>query len=223
MKNKPMTAIYSTGALLLLAGLYFLFCFLTNALAEFLNVDEPVREAEVLIVEGWLSAKFGESVKEEFQKGAYKYILIPGLANEINSKHDGKEITSGDTSGDAPLAAALIQMGIDSSKIKIAEISNSIKTHKTFTMAQAAGKWLQHNDPAVRRVNICTGRNHGRKTWCAYRKILGDTFHVGILTVPKESLPKHNWWTIRDGFRERLWSFANYLYAVLWPVSLLPD
>jgi len=92
-----MITIYLTGVLLLVVGLYFLFCFFTNALAAFLHVNEPVHDADVLIVEGWLSQRFAESVKEEFQKGTYKYILISGFADEIYSKHDGKEITKSDT------------------------------------------------------------------------------------------------------------------------------
>ena len=218
-----MITIYLTGVLLLVVGLYFLFCFFTNALAAFLHVNEPVHDADVLIVEGWLSQRFAESVKEEFQKGTYKYILISGFADEIYSRYDGKEITKSDTSPDAPLASIRLQMGIDSTKIKIVEISNSVKIHRTFAMAQAAGKWLQNNDPSVRSVNICTSWNHGRKTWCAYRKILGDTFNVGILTFPKETIPVHKWWTTRGGFRWQVWALANYLYAVLWPVSLIPD
>jgi hypothetical protein len=218
----PIIVVYLTSGLLLVAGLYFLFCFSTNALTEFLRVNEPIQDAEVLIVEGWISGKFDEAVKEEFQKGSYKYILISGFADE-DSEFGSTEITEGDTSRTASLASILIQMGIDSSKIKIVAISKSIKIHKTFAMAQAAGKWLQNNDPSIRRVNICTVWSHGRKTWCAFRKILSDTFSVGIITFPKETLPVDKWWTTRSGFRWQVWSFANYLYALLWPVSLLPD
>jgi len=221
--KKPISVVYLTGGLLLVASLYFLFCFSTNALTEFLRVNKPIPDAEVLIVEGWISGKFDEAaVKEEFQKGSYKYILISDFADE-DSEFDGKTITEDDTSRSASFASKLIQMGIDSSKIKIVEKSNSIKIHKTFAMAQAAGKWLKNNDPSIRRVNVCTVWSHGRKTWCAFQKILDDTFSVGIITFPKETLPVNKWWTTRSGFRWQVWSFANYLYAMLWPVSLLPD
>ena len=69
-------------------------------------------------------------------------------------------------------------------------------------MARAAEKWLYNNDPSVRRVDVCTAWSHGRKTFgLAHRRILGDSFNIGILTFPKETLPMQKWWTTRSGFR----------------------
>lgn len=221
--TKIIIARYFAGISLLVAGFYFLFCFATNALLEFLRVNEPVRDAEVLIVEGWLSGEFGEFVKDEFQKGTYKYILISGYSHQIDPNYDGEEIADYDISHDTPLASMLLTKEIDSSMIKTINVPDSIKIHRTFAMARAAGKWLYNNDPSVRRVNICTAWSHGRKTWTAHRRILGDSFNIGILTFPKETLPMQKWWTTRSGFRGQAWAFANYTYAVLWPVSLVPD
>ena len=150
--TKVIIARYFAGISLLVAGFYFLFCFVTNSLLEFLRVNEPVHDAEVLIVEGWLSGEFSEFVKDEFQKGAYKYILISGYSQQIDSNHDG-EIAEDDTSHDALLASMLLTKEIDSSKIKTINVPDSITIHRTFAMARAAEKWLYNNDPSVRRVD----------------------------------------------------------------------
>ncbi len=222
MKTLPIT-LYISGFLLLSAGVYVLICFAANALADFFNVNEPVPNAEVLIVEGWVSGRFAESIKEEFFKGGYRYILISGLAQDMSMEKGVKEIPPGNSSRAANLAFRLLKSGIDSSKVKIVEAPHSIEIHKTFSMAKAAARWLHSSDPSITRVNIFTTCNHGRKTWCAYRRVFGKRLFVGILTFPQRSIPVRNWWTARRGFRWQARAFANYVYAVAWPISLVPD
>ena len=218
MKTDPV-ALYVGGAVLLAAGLYVLFCFTGNALANFLRVNDPIPNAEVLIVEAWIPGRFAESVKEEFSKGKYRYILLSGLAQDMDVT-GAKETVSGNYS---KIASSLAKAGLDSEKLKTVSIPNSTRAHKTFSMAKSAANWLHINDPSATRINVLTAGNHGRKTWCAYKRVFGGRFSVGILSFPQHRYPLRTWWTTRRGFIWQVASLANYAYATVWPLSLVPD
>jgi hypothetical protein len=202
---------------ILLSSFFLLYNFSANAMAQFLNVNKPINNAEVLLVEGWVPKRLLRYVKEEFSGGSYRYILISGMDGEyIADPDERKKIYSNVLN----VAHELENMGIDSSKIKVVSCS-STSMHRTFSMALTARKWLNVNDPAVKLINISTAWSHGRKTWCAYQRVLGDSIKVGILTYPKRRLPISQWWLTRRGFTYQAYWLAGYIYAALWPIALL--
>lgn len=199
-----------------LTSLFIIKNFSANALAQFLNVNKSVENAEVLVVEGWVHNGTLKYVKDEFSKGSYKYILVSGMENGTVQGQVKKRIDSDASS----VAQELIDMGIEPSKVKVSAC-NSTSMHRTFSMAVAAKKWLSMNDPSIKRINICTAWSHGRKTWCAYQRVFGDNIRVGILTYPKRQTPISQWFLKRGGLRYQLYSLAGYIYVTLWPINLL--
>ena len=204
----------------LLSSSFFLFNFFSNALAQFLNVNKPIDDGEVLIVEGWINSKLLVNVKEEFEKRHYKYILVSEMDNDSGSMTTRNQ--NDQTYNNVfRITNELITLGINTSKIRVVTCHTTI-IHKTFSMAQSARNWLRTNDPTVRRINICTGWSHGRKSWCAYQRIFGSAFCIGILTYPQSQKPVEKWWLSRGGrFRSQLFSLTGYIYSALWPISLL--
>jgi len=199
----------------LAAGLFLACNFLTNALAAFLSVNKPIANAQVLVVEGWLFTPMLHYVKEEFERGQYANILVSGLPRDVVA---GMSEPASDA---ARTGRALVAMGVDSSKIVIVQ-TNAGRVHKTFAMAQAARRWFATHDSSVKRINVCTVQGHGRKTWCAYRRVFAKTTQVGILSFPGRPLPVRAWWTTRRGIKWQLWFLAGYLDARFWPIWLLP-
>jgi hypothetical protein len=216
MKN---IVIFFLLFIILLSSFSLLYNFSTNTLAQYLSVNKPINDAEVLLVEGWVPKKLLGYVKEEFYKSSYKYILVSSMDGEYVSEHDRGQGIYSDTIN---VAHELVNMGIDSSKIKIVSCP-STEIHRTFSMALAARKWVNVNDPMIRYINVFTTQNHGRKTWCSYQKVFGDSIKVGIITYPKRKLPVSQWWFTRSGVRYQLYSLAGYIYVKLWPVALLED
>ncbi len=205
--NKSSLAVGLTAVVLLL-GFPFLFNIMKNAVCAYLRVYKPVDDARVLIVEGWLFPRYFPDVKNEFQRGGYDYILISG---EFRT---GKSVKS----DCERLRWALADLGVDSARIKAVEIRVK-KLHNTLAMALAAKQWLNENDPAAKRVNICTWRSHGRKTLVSYRRALGKTYRVGILSLPRNARPVRDWWKKCEGFRWLVWRLGGALYAAVWPLS----
>ena len=205
------------------AAAYLCFNFVSNSIVEYLLVNKPVPQAEVLVVEGWLYEfkKLVPSVSDEFNKGNYKYILISGKSYETISAFSGRDTIESPSSS---LEGLLLKNGIDSSKIKIVEI-HSVDMHKTFSMARSARNWLSQNDPDVKKINVCTAGAHGRKTWWAYKRMLGNRVSVGILSFSTGTLQTwtRKWLERRCGTRWLVYALAGYFYARFWPISFIPD
>lgn len=204
----------------IIAAAFFCFNFLSNSLVEYLAITKPIRRAEVMIVEGWLFEfkSLVAFVNNEFRMGEYKYILISGKSYATAATFDGDTVDS-PSSG---VAFLLREMGTDPSKIKIVEVF-SVNEHKTFAMAKAARKWLLSNDPSVRSVNVCSAGAHGRKTWCAYRRVFGRDVDVGILSFSTSPPHLNKWLERRCGTQWLMYIFAGYIYAKFYPVSCIRD
>ncbi len=189
--------------------------FFTNVVAQFLNVNKPIEDAEVLLVEGWMNNTILKYVKKEFFKRPYKYILVSGMESQLNSvQNKENEIYAWS------VAQSLIDIGIDPAKIKVSAC-HLTSMHKTFSMALAAKTWFSLNDPSVRCINICSAWSHGKKTLCAYKKVIGKDIRTGILTFPEMRKPVFNWFLSSAGFKYQLYSFTGYIYVFLWPVGLV--
>ena len=95
-------------------------------MAQFLKVNKPINDAEVLLVEGWVPKRLLGYVKEEFKSGPYRYILVSGMDSAyVLDPDEGQKIYSNAIN----LARELIDMGIDSSRIKSVSCS-STNIHK---------------------------------------------------------------------------------------------
>jgi hypothetical protein len=188
-----------------------------NALSSYLRVYKPIPDAQILIVEGWIFKNLIPYVSKEFQNGRYKYILISGESDTIDSNGGRPTELSSDSER---VTRVLVSTGIDPAKIRDVEI-HQIHNHNTLAMALAAKEWLDKNDPAVTRVNVCTAGTHGQKTWIAYKRALGKTFSVGILSFPRKKIPVYMWWKEGGGLRWLLWRWGGAIYALFWPLSMV--
>jgi hypothetical protein len=175
MKIKKISNINKMFIIFIISAVVFgtlLKNFSANAIAQFLYVNNPIEDAEVLLVEGWIHNAILKYIKEEFLKSSYKYILVSGMEYQSVPVQDYNQEPI--ESNASSVVQALIDIGIEPSKIKVAAC-HSTNIHKTFSMAFAAKKWFSLNDPSVKHINLCTAWSHGRKTWCAYKKVLERT------------------------------------------------
>lgn len=111
-------------------------------------------------------------------------------------------------------------LGINSTKIRAVEI-REVRFHNTLAMALAAKDWLKKNDPEIARVNICTVSIHGRKTWIAFKRALGNTCSVGILSFPQNKFPAPILENSNVKFQWLVRRLANVIYATFWPLSMV--
>ncbi len=125
--------------------------------------------------------------------------------------HDGKFRSSNGVFSYADLAAtALRQQGIRSEKIIRLEAPGKSRL-RTLDSAWGFRDWAQDNDIQGLKVNILTTREHSRKTYHTYRKLLGDSdTETGLLVIsPKETKRPVQ-------FRTKLVEYGAYWYYRLF-------
>jgi hypothetical protein len=165
----------------------------------FLCINKPV-QADVLVIESWLSNCMLKEAATEFSHGGYRYCLVTGKKNKaIRSPVD-----------------ALVRFGIDSNKVKSAE-AKMHKGYNTFYMAQAAQEWLIVNDPTVSRINVFTAGPHGRKSWIINKRVFGKKYNIGILCASVEKCNSQMWWQSKRGTFFLVKYGLGCIYAQFWP------
>ena len=133
-------------------------------------------------------------------------ITIPYLNNSEYdiSKLDGKRRIINNFSSSAQLArVTLLSMGIDSSRV-IAIPGKRAKINRTLSSALAFRDWLKTSNIDVNGINIVSLGIHARRTYITYKKILGKSYNIGIISIPdnetNNSRKKRIIKTIRETF-----------------------
>ncbi len=113
-------------------------------------------------------------------------ITIPYNFNSVfdpGSPGGGDRITNNYVSHPEIIRKKLIESGIDPSRI-IAVTGRRTNINRTLAGAIAFRDWLKISGYRSDGINIVTMGMHARRTWLAYRKVLGRTVPVGIIALP---------------------------------------
>jgi hypothetical protein len=108
----------------------------------------------------------------------------------------------------------LIAQGIDSSRI-IAITARETAFNRTLASSLAVRKWIRSGKTHFKGVNIISLGIHSRRTYLTYRRILGHSLRVGIISLPEPDLP---------GFSDRkgLKTAGEALELIYYNLILLP-
>ena len=130
-------------------------------------------------------------------------------------KLDEKDKTINNFDSNAEIARNnLIAYGIDSS-IVIAVPANKVTINRTLTSALAFRDWLKTTDINVTGINIISQGVHSRRTWLTYKKIIGKSYDVGIISLAEAE--KLN--SKRPGVFKILYEIIGLLY---YSIILIP-
>jgi len=105
-----------------------------------------------------------------------------------NSKYDyldmdGKDIIIFKYNSYAELAKnKLINIGIDAGSIT-AIPGERTAINRTLKSAKAFQVWLKESNLKVKGINIVSLGSHAQRTWMVYRKVLGNQYKTGIISV----------------------------------------
>jgi len=199
MMNRRMFLTAAIIAFMIFLGLYMVREPLRHGVFLFLSPDRPI-QAEVLVIEGWLSDCTLKEAAGEFLRGNYSYCLVSGGKN--HSSHIPMKV--------------LMHYGIDSVVIKVTE-AETVMGHNTYYMALATRQWLQTYDPKVSTMNILTAGPHGRKSWMIFRRVFGQNYSIGVRSVSIEQCDDALWCGSNKGVRTLVKYGIGYIYAMLWP------
>ena len=114
-------------------------------------------------------------------------IIIPYQFNSVYDIGllDGKDRIANNYNSIAEIARNnLISFGIDSSVI-VAVPGRRAWLNRTLTSALAFRDWLKISDMKVKGINIISLGVHARRTWMTYRKVLGKSYDIGIISLPE--------------------------------------
>ena len=114
-------------------------------------------------------------------------IIIPYQFNSVYDIGflDGKNRIVNDFESYAEIARNdLITSGIDSSFV-IAVPGKRARLNRTLTSALAFRDWLKASDFKVEGINIISLGVHARRTWMTYKKVLGKSYEIGIISLPE--------------------------------------
>lgn len=160
--------------------------------------------AKTLVIQGWIFDTMMDQATAEFHRGNYERIIVTGTGN---STKNGR--------------ARLMERGIDQSLIAVA-IAKAIKKgwHNTFSEAYGLKWYIRNYAPEINAVNIVTSAVHGRKTETVFKKVLGDSIAVGVITCRSNYYNADKIWTSPLGIKVTIKFFIGYLYALVWNVRV---
>lgn len=205
---KPLWTLTLKGWLLLVLFLLTLLLIVITQIHSFLAVHAPI-QAEVLLVEGWVSDLVIKGAVNEYQQGAYKLIITTGLPLErgsfLSQYRNYAQLT----------AATLKALDIPPEKI-ITIPTPETKINRTANSAQAVKDYLKHSNLKIKSLNIYSSDVHTRRSWLLFQKALEPEIKVGAIAHPTQAYDPQFWWTSSAGFRSVSDEALAYIYAFLF-------
>lgn len=167
-------------------------------LHRFLSKSKPVA-ANVLVMQGWIFDTMVDQAVAEINRGNYTKIIVTGSGHVVQS---GRK--------------KLFDRGVGAQKIEIAPFYAKKNSHRTFREAHSLKKFLQQHYPDVRSINVVTSSVHGKKTYTIFKKVLGDSINIGIITCRSNFYNQDRLWMSPLGVKVTLKFFIGYVYGLLW-------
>ncbi|MCF8370189.1 MAG: hypothetical protein K9H64_01115 [Bacteroidales bacterium] len=133
-------------------------------------------------------------------------------------KLDGKECEQIDASNYADQARKLLIIyGIEESRI-VAIPAEAHNSNRTLSHALAVKKQIGRINLPIHSINIFTKGTHARRSYMAYRRVLGDDIHFGVISKPSNTYDPERWWRSRVGTMSVVYESLAYIYywAVLF-------
>ncbi len=193
------------GWILILGLIIFLIVISFVNIHSFLAVTSPI-DADLLIVEGWMSDYAVKSAIEEFNQGNYQKLITTGSpigkGHYLSEYKNFAEIT----------AATLIVLGFNPDLVIPVPTPKVIK-YRTAASAIAVKKWLATSNLKVNSINVYTLGTHARRSRMSYRRVFSPEIKVGVIAVEPQGYNYQKWWHSSAGVRTVIGEAIAYFYA----------
>lgn len=178
-----------------------------GSLYPFLAAVEPLPEAEILVVEGWLPDYALEAALAQFDRGNYRQLVTTGLPLERGSYLvEYRDF--------ATLAAAtLAAVGADRDRL-VAVPGPAVMKDRTYASAVALREWSIATGTQVRAIDLISLGPHTRRSWLLFQLALSEIdVSVGAIAVEPMDYDPQRWWQSSAGVRSVISEAIAYLYA----------
>ena len=172
---------------------------------SFLAVTSPL-DADLLIVEGWMSDYAVKTAIAEFDRGNYQKLIATGgpigKGSYLSEYNNFAEIT----------AATLIVLGFDP-ELVVAVPTQKVIKYRTAASAIGVKEWLATSDLKVNSINVYTFGTHARRSRMTYRRVFRPDVRVGVIAVEPKGYDARRWWRSSAGVRTVIGEAIAYFYA----------
>ncbi|AKJ64656.1 ElyC/SanA/YdcF family protein [Kiritimatiella glycovorans] len=178
-------------------------------LYPFLACERPAQDAEILVIEGWLSDHALDRAVDVWREGGYDRIVTAGGPHRY-----GSSLMPWPTYAQAT-RARLIERGVPASRI-LAAPARKVRRNRTYAAACRVGETLAGLCPAGAAVDVLSVGAHARRSRYLYRLALADRHPVGVRSIVPEAYEPARWHTCSEGVREVIGEMLAYGYARLF-------
>ncbi|NES69358.1 MAG: hypothetical protein F6K24_31080 [Okeania sp. SIO2D1] len=191
--------------ILIIGLIIFLIAICCFNIYSFLALTSPI-EADILIVEGWMSDYAVKLAIAEFQQGAYQKLITTGSpigkGYYLSEYNNFAELT----------AATLIALGVDPDQV-VAIPTPQVLKYRTAASAIAVKEWLANSHLKVNSINIYTLGPHARRSWMIYQNIFSPDIQVGVIALEPKGYNPNRWWQSSAGMRTVVGEAIAYFYT----------
>ena len=198
------------GTVLLILIAAALFFGAVRSLYPFLAQNVPQPDAEVVIIEGWMSDADLDAAAEEVRPGQLAVTtggpVFFGLA--LIKEQTYAEVT----------AARLLLSGFPPERLLCAPASET-PYDRTYASALAARDALAARGLRGQPCIIYTVGPHSRRSLYLYRKAFGPDWPVGIVSLESREYDLRRWWLSSHAFKQVTGELISWIYTQLSPLK----
>ncbi len=208
VEYKPQWSITIQGWLFIGVLLLSLIGVILTQIQPFLAYNTPLKQADALIVEGWVPDNVIAKAMEEFQRGNYRVLITTGLpisrGSYLSKYNNFAEIA----------AATLIALGLEEDKIKVIP-APEVEKDRTAASAMAVYDWIENSDLKIASINLYSYDVHTRRSWIIFKETLEPNIKVGAIAEPSKDYDPKQWWKYSNGARAMISETIGYVYVKL--------
>lgn len=181
-----------------------LFYGVTNQLYPFLAQHHPVKNAEIIIIEGWLAdAELKEAAK--FIRTGQIVITTGGPVLF------GQKILQYDNYAELG-TARLIAFGIPAETI-ITIPAPDTQRDRTYVSAQVTRRRLEELGLFGKSANLYTIGAHARRSYLLFHRVFGKDYPIGVVAVEPPGYHLEHWYRYSAGVKHVLTELISWIYA----------
>ncbi len=83
------------------------------------------------------------------------------------------------------------------------------RENQTLAAANSFREWVGTKD--LRKFNIVSAGIHSRRSWITYKRVLGNDYRIGIISLKSMRYNKNNWWKSTGGWFGLIDEFFSYI------------
>ncbi len=174
-------------------------------LYPFLAQNDPVINAGIIIIEGWLDDTPLQEAVKAIQPG--QIVVTTGGPVQFGGSLI-KEKTYADVT-----AARLRLLGIADEKILCAPAPD-MQCDRTYASALAARDALKQRGLLGKSCNIYSMGAHSRRSFYLYKQAFGVDYSLGIISLESQEADLRHWWRSSLAFKHVLSELVSWIYTL---------